>query len=377
MCRLCCRPLAVCAAALVVALIASLSPVPAMASDDLPVQASFVRLETAALAPIDAETPIDADGSHDVVGTPIKRGWVLLQRQWLKAPYVVSQRGGEVFINDVLIPQDKIFPEFGLRGGMRGRRDGWPDDPARFLHVRLESALLHHGLLIQFSDGTVGVFRDGDSQQILRTLISDKDLDAKLQVVIDLGLDRFTSNQWQAVIESFPPTEQVLASLKAYDEAHEPEEPIDAYGIGPVQHDGANYVLTMIGMSLAVLSFGVVMSHRPQAGAKWRQINASSDSMRLVVYCAVLIVALSAFDLACTYLADRAGGFLEVNPIAKSLLASPLHLVAFKVGFTALSVTLLLKLRRYHGMQIASWWLCLALTLLTVRWVAFHSLMMA
>jgi len=81
--------------------------------------------------------------------------------------------------------------------------------------------------------------------------------------------------------------------------------------------------------------------------------------------------------LTCTLMAVHATSFWEINPFGASLSSQPAVLLGLKLSATAACVAILWNLRFYRGTQLASWWLCLGLTLLTARWVVFNSLMLA
>ena len=90
--------------------------------------------------------------------------------------------------------------------------------------------------------------------------------------------------------------------------------------------------------------------------------------------CLLLIAAYSLFDLIATVMALKTGHVEELNPLGVGLILAPAALAAFKVSATCLGTGLLWKLKNYHGAQVASWWLCMILTLVTVRWVTVQSL---
>lgn len=65
----------------------------------------------------------------------------------------------------------------------------------------------------------------------------------------------------------------------------------------------------------------------------------------------------------------------EINPIGGRLIDRPEQLILFKAVMTTLAIGLLFRLRRYRRAQLAAWWSCLVLTLLTVRWLTFNSML--
>jgi hypothetical protein len=82
----------------------------------------------------------------------------------------------------------------------------------------------------------------------------------------------------------------------------------------------------------------------------------------------------SSIDLAWTILAVNANAIQELNPLGSHLIENPRHLVGFKVSITFSCLALLWLLRRHKRAQIAAWWICLVLTLITCRWLMIHSL---
>jgi hypothetical protein len=88
----------------------------------------------------------------------------------------------------------------------------------------------------------------------------------------------------------------------------------------------------------------------------------------------VLIALLSCIDLVWTLAATGAGAMSELNPLGSRLIGDPAQLVLFKLGVTIAPIAILYVLHRRPVAQIASWWCCLLLTLLTARWVVFQSM---
>jgi len=132
-------------------------------------------------------------------------------------------------------------------------------------------------------------------------------------------------------------------------------------------------IATPVGMLITLFAAGTLLHHRPPRGA-WRLKAGDGERVRAASLWIVAIAALSLFDLACTVAASAAGGFLEMNPVARMFMTNPWHLAVFKTTTTTVAILILWSLRRYVGAQVASWYLCLLLSLLAVRWVAVQSL---
>jgi hypothetical protein len=131
------------------------------------------------------------------------------------------------------------------------------------------------------------------------------------------------------------------------------------------------YPLTILMMMLVVLSFGHLLTHRPN---EWSHNSPSGQFSHPFYRLLLLIVGLSAVDLVWTLLASQAGAMREVNPIGSQMIGDPLRLVVFKVLVTIAAVGLLYFCRRVSLAWQASWWSCLVLTLVAARWLVFNSL---
>ncbi|MBW3543807.1 MAG: hypothetical protein KY476_26460 [Planctomycetes bacterium] len=303
---------------------------------------------------------------EELKGLPLDFGHVIVEGRYLPAPHVVSTRGKQVLIDGVAIDSTKF--------SIRGRHpETAPSDegmrPEFELQARIERLMADDGLVIVFHDGTVGLIHSGDAWTVMEILVDDLTPEAKLQSLLVDGPTRFTSNQWFSLIESFQTTPQLQEEFGLVAGA-------PATAPAGVLSEGILYVLTVIGMLLIAASLAVILSHRPELG-RWSEQDLSGESLRFAGRCAVLIGLLSVFDLACTCLAETTGNFWEMNPLGQMLIDHPLALGGFKLVFTLGGLALLLRLRRYRGTQTAFWCLCLVLTLVTLRWITFNSLLLA
>ena len=131
-----------------------------------------------------------------------------------------------------------------------------------------------------------------------------------------------------------------------------------------------SYPLTIFAMIVVVLAFGHLLSHKPSLDSE------SNDGKRqeLVVKSFVFIALFSLLDLVWTLAATNAGTMRELNPLGSQFIRDPIILATFKLFVTTLSIGIFYSLRRRPTAQVASWWCCLLLTLLTARWVVFQSM---
>jgi hypothetical protein len=146
----------------------------------------------------------------------------------------------------------------------------------------------------------------------------------------------------------------------------------DRVTAGNLWIDKISYPLTVLAMALVVLGFGHLLSNRPQLD---ESESADEAKRRKVVGQSLLIVGLlSAVDLIWTIGTANAGLMRELNPLGSGLIAEPIKLFLFKATLTGASIGILYWLHRRPVAQLASWWCCLLLTLLTARWVVFQSM---
>ena len=132
-----------------------------------------------------------------------------------------------------------------------------------------------------------------------------------------------------------------------------------------------SYPLTIFAMAVVVLGFGHLLSNKPKPEGD--QVDHAKG--RKVVGQSLLIIGLlSAVDLIWTIGSAHAGLMRELNPLGSGMINEPIQLFLFKATLTAASIGILYSLHRRPIAQMASWWCCLLLTLLTARWVVFQSM---
>lgn len=324
-----------------------------------------------------------ADTSAEGAAPAVDSGFLIVDNRYVPPPYRIEHDGEYLHINGVAVglpaPAGR-FPgrgDFGAGPGFRGRhsfgrKSPWlrREDAARAALAQAERLFLHGSLVIRFTDGTIGVFPYGEA--VLHSLVSDQDRTEKLRILMSESRQSITLAQWSGLVDDFEPDDGLRQRLAAMGEARtvhsEPMPQLPEYGL---------YVLTVAGMMLTVASFGIVMSHRPQHFCRWSEVNRIPRDVHLVTGCAVMVGVLCVFDLVCTLTAAHTMHFWELNPFGAPLAAQPLALTVVKLLATSACVVILWSLRFYRGAQLASWWLCLGLTLLAARWVVFNSLMLA
>lgn len=326
------------------------------------------------------------------------RGFLFVQDQWVARPYRIQTDALGLTINGIACPIDagrsdttgvpadrRSGSESGQRlgaGRLRGFTAGWAGPSwvdtdhrlqfaARRLASRVAETLLSDGIVLLHADRPpVHLELVGSRFSFLNTLTkSEPDTEFLAEVAphqhkavlswidafqVPTDLHRLATGQLEQYEQNLASDRAVMAALRLMD--------------------ALNYPLTMVGMLLGVLAFGHIL--------KWTARMVADDAgsqqpthTRCVEIALLLMLAMSVLDLLWTAIAYRAGVMREINPLAAQLVASPIHLIAFKVAATGAGGAILFIWRRRTQIQQATWWMCLVCVLLTFRWVVFDSVL--
>ncbi len=130
-------------------------------------------------------------------------------------------------------------------------------------------------------------------------------------------------------------------------------------------------------VSIAVAVFGliIVVRHRPKfAGLRGK--NESRDARRSVVSSIVALIVLNLADLAFTSFLVPTRSFVELNPLADTLMNSLPMLILVKSTLIGGGTLLLLLLWRHKIAQLASWGTAVTYVFAAMWWVMyFHTAM--
>ena len=86
----------------------------------------------------------------------------------------------------------------------------------------------------------------------------------------------------------------------------------------------------------------------------------------------ILLWVLNLFDLIFTLLAVRLGSFVELNPLARNLLHTPIGLSAFKLAMLTFTSFIFLVYRRRALTEASCWLLSVVYTYLGVLWLNYY-----
>lgn len=308
------------------------------------------------------ETPESPTDKSTGDGISIDSGGVVIRGQRLQSPYVVARSDGKVLVNGEVI---------GIATG----------NDARHLAARVERELFNGDWVMIFDTDVIACIDAEQAMTLVGKLARADAISEKVRLVMGVelpGAETVTSAEWKTALLHFQPDETLVQQYAEFEnemEAMDAAAEEDSAAVLKV-HDSTStmYGLSVVGMLLIALSAGTLLGHPPKNSISWSRTVRSPRTLTAVKRCLVLIAAYSLFDLAATLLALKTGHVEELNPFGVGLILAPAALGAFKVASTCLGAGLLWKLKNYHGAQVASWWLCMVLTLVTVRWVTVQSL---
>lgn len=319
----------------------------------------------------------------DFESRPTSEGFIFVNGKFLSRPYVFRSSGKSTFVNDVIIASEAVrvdsFSGFVDSDDGDGRRSGrsfreTQQTFAEFLDEQFSQARL---ALVCF-DGKAPVLLAelAGGNDLLSVLVSEVHRSRLLTDLLKFSGSPEDVSRWSDWITDFQPSSEFLMAAQpivdvidsAYDEGQ-----TRAAAIRRLESFGCP--LTIVGMVMSVFAIGHLMSNPPNAGKTRDEVERSPEVIQIVTRSLMLFIALSLLDLVWTLLASQAGTMRELNPVGGRLIDDPAKLILFKAAMTGLAAGLIFKLRYYRRAQLASWWACLILTLLTVRWLTFNSML--
>ncbi len=329
----------------------------------------------------DAVSPFFFNG--DFESRSINEGFVFLNGEFLSRPYVFRSSGNLTFVNDVMITEELVTvgaarrfdadeEDYG-RGG-RKRIQETQQTYAEFLSKRFSQS---RQVIVAFEGLTPAVLsKSAGGNDLLSVLVSEEHRQTLLPEVLSFAGSTESASKWSDWITSFQPDNEFLTAAQPIVDAID-----SAFQKGQARQAAIrrleNYAfpLTIAGMVMSVFAIGHLISNPPNGGRTPDEVEMSQEVVRIVTRSLMLVVALSLLDLIWTLLASQAGTMRELNPVGGRLIDDPAKLILFKVAMTGLAAGLIFKLRYYRRAQLASWWACLILTLLTIRWLTFNSML--
>lgn len=316
-------------------------------------------------------------------GQPTNEGFVFVNGEFLPSPYVFRASGKQTFVNDVMIAEELLSVDSRLdrdgdeEGYGRGGRRRSQETQQTYAEYLFESFSQSRQVMMVFDGQSPALLsRTAGGNDLLSVLVSDAHRSELLPRVLANAGSSVVASKWSDWVQSFRPSQEFLASAKPIvDRIKATVGEDQARHAAMKRLDSFAYPLTITGMIMSVFAIGHLVSNPPNGGKTPDEIEMSPEVVKIVTRSIILVVALSLLDLIWTLLASQAGTMRELNPVGGRLIDDPAKLIAFKVAMTGLAAGLIFKLRYYRRAQLASWWACLILTLLTVRWLTFNSML--
>lgn len=294
----------------------------------------------------------------------ITEGFVCIDGTMLAAPYVLKWDEEQMTVNGRVIPKP-TYNEYERLSGQ-----------ALADELNFGSALWVDGnqsLLLSSGNG-LSEFALLFSHQALGTAVPSEIVADFLDVIRQSGEIGHFVERWGSV--EVPG--DVAGRLQTIVQQIELIEQQAAYARNATARlDSLAYPLTVFGMLMCVLAFGHLLAYPPFGFNAVLVAPESPIAMQAVVRSLALIAVLSCMDLLWTMLASQAGQMRELNPLGSRMITDPTTLIGFKFLATGFGVAMLFAVRRHHAAQVASWWMCMVLVLLSMRWVAFNSMFVA
>lgn len=308
-----------------------------------------------------------------------KKGFVFIDGEYLPPPYKIEYVEGKLRVNDreLTCQPPRAFGGRGFGpGGFGGRGGGEPT--WRFSVSEMATQLGNQCVVLSFKDQPYVVLDTATSNDLLLALTPTKGRSMRQLDIMSRLPEDFNKKVWDEWIGGFQPPDDLCKRAESVVSSFEKTQREAQAEIRATQWmNRLSYPLTMAGMVLTVLSIGHLLGGRPHANKPTFGLDATPEMMHALNWSLFFAAAFSSIDLIWTILAANANQMRELNPIGSHLIENPRHLAGFKVGVTFSCLAVLWLLRKHKRAQIAAWWICLILTLVTIRWLTFNSLMVS
>ncbi len=302
------------------------------------------------------------------------KGFLFIDGEYIPPPYKIVGDADSLKVNDRELtclppPRESMGRGFGPRPS---------EGSLRYWFGMLQSQLALDYVVMSFPDQPCVVFDSNTTYDFLKSIIASESRSVRQVSLRDqLPLD-FDRKVWDAWLEKFeaPGPFAVRAAALANTYERNQQTAMDDIQARRLL-DKLAYPMTVSGMVLSVLALGHLLGGRPHAGKQTLGIDASPEMIRTLNWSLAFTAAFSLLDLVWTILTLSTNDVRELNPIGKQFIHDPRHLAGFKVAITFSCLALLWLLRKHKRAQIAAWWLCLVLTLVTCRWLLVDTLIVS
>jgi hypothetical protein len=305
--------------------------------------------------------------------TTVGKGYVFIDGEYVPSPYEIHFADGELTINGRRLTAQPPPRGFGGRGF--GPRGGGGENSWRFMAAELQGQLTNDGVMLSFAGQPLILLDNSTTYDLLKSMIATDGRSMRQVSVVERLPADFDKQVWEDWISNFKLPDDLRPRAAALIDSYDRAQARAASDIRARKWlESLSYPLSISGMLLSVLAIGHLLGGRPHAGKPTFGSDASPEMIQALNWSLLFVVAFSALDLTWTLLAAGVNQMHELNPIGSHLIDNPRHLMGFKVGITLPCLGLLWLLRKHKRAQIAAWWICLVLTLVTVRWLLVNSM---
>jgi len=309
----------------------------------------------------------------------VEKGYLFIDGEYIPPPYEVRCDAEKLSINGREIsckPPQREFSGRGFGGGFGPRGN---DFSLRYFFSQLHGQLALDFVVMSFEGQPFISFDTSHTYDLLKSMIFTGSRSVRQVAVRNQLPAEFNRGVWDKWISDFQPPDDLKIRAAAYTNAYEQNQ---EHALADIRAqrllENLSYPLSISGMVLSVLSIGHLLGGRPHAGKPTRGLDPSPEMIRTLNWSVAFAAALSILDLVWTIVATSSStsGVTELNPIGKEFIHDPRNLAGFKIAVTFSCLALLWLMRKHKRAQIAAWWLCLVLTLVTCRWLVVDSLML-
>jgi hypothetical protein len=299
-----------------------------------------------------------------------KGGYLFIDGEYLAPPYEIRLEDDRLLVND---REMKCVPPQRSYGG---RGSGPSREPSRRWSVgELYGYLHNNNVVMSFANQPFLVLDTNSAYDLFKSLTAKDQRSLRQVSVMEKLPEEFDRQVWDKWITRFVPPdnlkERAVVFVASFDATQ--REALANIRARRLMETLA-YPLSVAGMVMSVLAIGHLLGGRPHAGKPTAGMDASPEMIKALNWSLLFAAVFSSIDLILTILGANADQIRELNPIGNLWIEDPRHLAGFKVAVTFSCLALLWLLRKYKRAQIAAWWVCLVLTLVTCRWVLMTSL---
>lgn len=290
----------------------------------------------------------------------------------LRSDTTLSINGQRIDANELDLRNYERQSPCGIEIADQTREPSNPETPITLFHNDLSMMLRMHAVIVLEEESPPLII--GDVSDIETSIASLCDADDQRELNFHPAAAEAT---WNALVRKFQAPPAFRSHAKRYLEQL---DHVHRAGITVITAnllvDAVGYPLHTFAMLMVVMAFGHLLSNKPCIELIGNDTQQHEHTRRVVTRSLILFGVLSAIDLFWTVASSQAGVLREMNPLGNALIRDPITLGVFKLAAVATTIALLVRLHASPVAQVASWWSCLVLTLLTARWLVFHSMLM-